>query len=133
MRIMAWSSVVCLVIVGIAVIAFAAPTTVLFPGEDGGEPLQSSTGGSFITEPDAGWPSLTPFFTESANVAIMDSRFHTIVTIHSDGSVEIAKGVSMNKATRIFWEAIEYANPLRGEVVRLKRENRALRRRLARL
>ena len=109
-------SAACLAaVVGIAVfagLAFAAP--------DGGEP-QSSTSNSFITEPS--------FDPKPANLVITDSHFHLVVTIQPDGSVEIAKGVSMNKATRTFWEAIEYANPLRAEVARLKRENRDLRRR----
>lgn len=49
------------------------------------------------------------------------------VTLNGDGTVTFHEVYTLNEVAKKFWECMAYANPLRDELDRLKRENERLR------
>ncbi len=70
------------------------------------------------------------FYNEPKNTSIsfnLGESGKPSVTLKGDGSVEFHDAYPLNEVNKVFWECMAYANPLRDEVERLKRENERLR------
>lgn len=94
---------------------------------------QGQTGGFNVgstNDANGGALSLGDWSTpHTLSIFSTSSKCGPVAIIHADGTVEIAKCSTPNKAALAFWRAVEQSNPLRAEVERLRRELAACRER----